>query len=85
MMAWHEYRITVDVLHPGGEGTESISFFASTPHDILVAARDLREHLGCTACMAIRFALARCLLAEESAAPRRSPSLVSHTGTQPVR
>lgn len=60
------YRITIDALDPGEEGLTSVSFFAATPHDILAAARDLREHLGCTACHATRLALAYSLIGETS-------------------
>jgi hypothetical protein len=64
------YRITVDKLDPfkpGEEGLESISFFASTQHDLFAEASELRHRLGCSACAATRLAIARCLLAEESA------------------
>jgi hypothetical protein len=77
MPAYH-YRITVDMLEQptGEEGLQSLSFFASTPHDLFAEASQLRHRLGCSACMAARFALARCLLAEESAVLRPSSSLV---------
>ena len=58
------YRITIDALEPGEEGLTSVSFFAATPHDILSAARDLREHLGYTASHATRLALAYSLIGE---------------------
>jgi hypothetical protein len=78
------YRITVDKLDAldpttGEEGLESISFFASTPHDLFAEASQLRHRLGCSACMATRLAIARCLLAEESAVRRPSSSLVLPT------
>jgi 8-oxo-dGTP pyrophosphatase MutT (NUDIX family) len=58
------YRITIEALDPGEEGLTSVSFFASTPHDILVAARELREQLGCTASHATRLALGYSLIDE---------------------
>ena len=75
------YRITVealnpealdvDALHPttGEGGLESLSFFASTSHDIFAAISTLRDRFDCSACTATRLAIARCLLAEESAVP----------------
>jgi hypothetical protein len=71
-MLAHDYRITVDrleALNPGGEGLQSLSFFASTSHDIFAEANQLRHRLDCSACTATRLAIARCLLAEESAVP----------------
>jgi hypothetical protein len=75
------YRITLeklDALDPatGEEGLESISFFASTSHDLFAETSQLRHRLGCSACTATRLALARCLLAEEPAVLRPSSSLV---------
>ena len=51
-MAAHHYRITVDALDPdpGGEGLQSLSFFASTPDDIFAAIDPLAHgFLGFTA------------------------------------
>ena len=42
---------------PGGEGLESVSFFASTPHDILTTSSSLRARLDCTACHATKLAV----------------------------
>lgn len=81
-MIVHHYRITVekldklDALDPGEAGLESVSFFASTSNDLLVEASQLRQRLGCSACMAAKLAVARGLLAEESAAQR--PSSLVH-------
>ena len=74
------YRITVDALDDaldvdafdpatGEEGLQSLSFFASTSHDIFAEANQLRHRLDCSACTATRLAVARCLLVEESAVP----------------
>ena len=41
----------------GGEELESISFFASTPHDILTTASNLRARLDCSACHATKLAV----------------------------
>jgi hypothetical protein len=41
----------------GGEGLESVSFFASTPHDILTTSSSLRARLDCTACHATKLAV----------------------------
>ena len=60
------YRITIDAFDTGEEGLTSVSFFASTPNDTLAAARDLREHLGCTASHATRLALGYSLIDEAS-------------------
>lgn len=65
-MAAHHYRITVDALdpNPGGEGLQSLSFFASTPDDIFAAIATLRERLECTACQATKLAVGLGLLSE---------------------
>lgn len=65
-MAAHHYRITVDALDPdpGGEGLQSLSFFASTPDDIFAAIATLRERLQCTACQATKLAVGLGLLSE---------------------
>jgi hypothetical protein len=73
------YRITVDVLDPGGEGNESVSFFASTEKDLFAEANQLRCRLDCSSCQATRLAIASCLLAEESAVLDPSASLVIPT------
>jgi hypothetical protein len=80
MPAYH-YRITGDMLEQptGEEGLQSLSFFASTPHDLFAEASQLRHRLGCSACIATRLATVRCLLAEESAVLRPSSSLVLPT------
>jgi hypothetical protein len=73
----HHYRITVDkldALQPGEGGTESISFFATTPNDLFVEANQLRHRLCCSACTATKLALGRCLLSEQSAV--QHPSLL---------
>lgn len=63
------YRITLeklDALDPttGEGGLESISFFAATPHDILTAAKSLRDRLNCSACHATKLAVGLGLLSE---------------------
>lgn len=63
------YRITLeklDALDPitGEEGLESISFFASTSHDILTAAKSLRDRLNCSACHATKLAVGLGLLSK---------------------
>jgi hypothetical protein len=65
-MPEHHYRITVERLEPtaGGEGLESISFFASTPDDILSAAKSLRARLECSACYATKLTLGLSLINE---------------------
>ena len=73
------YRITVDklaALDPatGEEGLESVSFFASTPHDILAAANNLRARLNCSACHATRLVVGLSLLSEAMPA-HRDPAL----------
>jgi hypothetical protein len=62
----HHYRITVDTLeHPTGEeGLQSLSFFASTPHDILAAANSLRDRLDCSAGHATKLAVGLNLISE---------------------
>jgi hypothetical protein len=76
------YRITVDALDPttGEGGLESLSFFASTPHDILTAANSLRTRLDCSACHATRLAVGLSLLSEAMHA-HRDPALF----TEPMR
>jgi hypothetical protein len=76
------YRITVEALDPalGEGGLESLSFFASTGYDLFAEANQLRCRLDCSSCQATRLAIARCLLAEESAVPHPSSSLVIRTG-----
>jgi hypothetical protein len=84
-MPAHHYRITVDkldkldALDPGEEGLQSISFFASTPTNLFAEVNQLHDRLGCSALRATRLAIACCLLAEESAVPHPSPSLVIPT------
>jgi hypothetical protein len=58
------YRITVEVLDPttGEGGLESLSFFASTSHDIFAAAGALRDRFDCSACRATRLAVGLSLL-----------------------
>jgi hypothetical protein len=62
------YRITVDALDDaldvdaldpvtGGEGFQSLSFFASTENEIFAEASQLRHHLGCSALHATKLAL----------------------------
>jgi hypothetical protein len=65
-MPRHHYRITVEKLDPatGEEGLESISFFASTSHDILAAANNLRDRLNCSACHATKLAVGLGLIRE---------------------
>jgi hypothetical protein len=78
-MPAHHYRITVDKLDDlnlGGEGLESLSFFASTGNNLFAEANQLRDRLGCSALHATRLAIARGLLAEESAVLHPSSSLV---------
>ena len=67
----HHYRVTVDkldALEPGGEGTESVSFFASTHNDLFAEAKQLRQSLGCSACSATKLALGRGLINEAQVA-----------------
>jgi hypothetical protein len=72
----------VDALDPtiGEGGLESLSFFASTPHDILTAANSLRTRLDCSACHATRLAVGLSLLSEAMHA-HRDPALF----TEPMR
>ena len=64
----HDYRITIDVLHPcGGEGSESVSFFASTENDLFAEVDRLRRQ-GNRAADALRLALGIGLLKEKSPA-----------------
>jgi hypothetical protein len=72
----HCYRITVEALDPGGEGTESVSFFASTGNNLFAEANQLRDRLDCSALQATKLAVARCLVAEEPAVLRPSSSVV---------
>ncbi|HEY3991082.1 MAG TPA: DUF3861 family protein [Acidobacteriaceae bacterium] len=60
------YRITVEALDPtpGEGGHESISFFASTPHDILTTANNLRVRLDCSACHATKLAVGLILISD---------------------
>jgi hypothetical protein len=62
----HDYRITVDMLeHPTGkEGLQSLSFFASTPNDILAAADNLRGRFDCSASHATKLAVGLSLIRE---------------------
>jgi hypothetical protein len=60
------YRITVDVLDPGGEGNESVSFFASTEKDLFAEVDRLRRQ-GRNAANAVRLAVGLSLLNEASA------------------
>ncbi len=72
------YRITVEALDPtpGEEGFESLSFFAATGNNLFAEVKQLRDRLGCSALQATKVAIARGLLAEESAALHPSSSLV---------
>jgi hypothetical protein len=65
-MPEHHYRITVDMLGHGvgEEGLQSLSFFASTPDDILSAAKSLRTRLECSACYATKLTLGVSLINE---------------------
>jgi hypothetical protein len=60
------YRITVDALDPtpGEEGLESLSFFASTSHDIFAAIATLRDQFDCSACHATKLAIGLSLISE---------------------
>jgi hypothetical protein len=62
----HHYRITVDKLEPptGEEGLQSLSFFASAPHDILAAANSLRDRFNCSASHATKLAVGLSLISE---------------------
>lgn len=62
----HHYCITVDALEPttGEGGLESISFFASTSHDILTTVNSLRARLDCSACHATKLAVGLGLIHE---------------------
>jgi Domain of Unknown Function with PDB structure (DUF3861) len=80
MPAYH-YRITVEKLDvqdasAGGEGLESISFFASTPHDILTTSSSLRARLDCTACHATKLAVGLGLITDV-VHTHRDPALFS--------
>ena len=77
------YRITVealdaDALDPttGEGGLESISFFASTSHDIFAVACTLRDRFDCSACHATRLAVGLSLLNQAAAL---QPALASLT------
>jgi hypothetical protein len=72
------YRIVVDALDPitGEGGLESLSFFASTPHDILAAANNLRAGLDCSACHATKLAVGLGLI-REVMYTHREPELFS--------
>jgi hypothetical protein len=77
----HHYRITIERLdlrqHPSGEGgLESLSFFASTPHDILTTASNLRVRLDCSACHATKLAVGLGLI-REVMRTHREPELFS--------
>ena len=65
-MPERHYRVTVDALEPttGEGGLESLSFFASTSHDILTAAKSLRACLECSACNATKLTLGLSLINE---------------------
>jgi hypothetical protein len=68
-MPRHHYRITVDKLDAldpttGEGGLESLSFFASTSHDILAAANSLRDRFDCSACQATKLVVGLGLLSE---------------------
>ncbi len=65
-MPEHHYRITVEKLEPtaGGGGLESLSFFASTTHDILATVDSLRSRLECSACHATKLAVGLGLVRE---------------------
>jgi hypothetical protein len=55
----------VDTLEPTGEGgLQSLSFFASTAHDILTTSNHLRARLECSACHATKLALGLGLMNE---------------------
>jgi Domain of Unknown Function with PDB structure (DUF3861) len=63
------YRITVEALDPTTDegGSESLSFFASTSHDIFAVARTLRDRFDCSACHASRLAVGLSLLKQAAA------------------
>ena len=65
-MSEHHYRITVDKLEPtaGEGGLESLSFFASTSHDVFAAISTLRDRFDCSTCHATRLAIGLSLLSE---------------------
>lgn len=81
------YRITVEALgadaldvyalNPttGEEGLESLSFFASTPHDIFAAVNTLRRRVECSACTAAKLAVAISLLSQSVQERRHEPLL----------
>ena len=85
-MPSHHYRITVDALEPttGEGGLESLSFFASTPHDMLAAANSLRAQLDCSACHATKLAVALGLI-REVMHRRREPGLFSESLSELLR
>jgi hypothetical protein len=66
IMSAYQYRITVDMLeHPTGEGgLQSLSFFASTPNDILAAANSLQDRFDCSASHATKLAVGLSLISE---------------------
>jgi hypothetical protein len=76
------YQITVEALDPtpGEEGFESLSFFASTSHDIFAAIGTLRDRFECSACHATKLAVGLSLLNEASAL---QPALASVTAIEP--
>ena len=77
-MSEHHYRIAVDKLEPtvGEGGLESLSFFASTPHDILTTVKNLRARLDCSACHATKLAVGLGLI-REVMHTHREPELFS--------
>ena len=68
----HHYCITVDALEPttGEGGLESLSFFASTSHDIFAAISTLRDRFDCSTCHATKVALGLSLMNEVLGAHR---------------
>jgi hypothetical protein len=70
------YRIAVEALDPatGEEGHESLSFFASTTHDIFATVNALRSRVECSACTAAKLAVAISLL-DQSIQERRHEAL----------
>ena len=76
------YRITVEALDPtpGEEGFESLSFFASTSHDVFAAIGTLRDRFECSSCHATKLAVGLSLLNEAS---DLQPALASVTAIDP--
>jgi hypothetical protein len=69
------YRITVEALDPGGEGNESVSFFASTENDLFAEVDRLRRE-GHNAANALKLAVGLSLVNQS---PGLQPALASLT------